>query len=267
MAALIGIDWPVNSVGVLPDVDPTRPGYLDTTRGEEAVARAAFVNAKVILDQYKVKHGAFNFNPLVFCVLNLLCITELKEKNILLYVPFAPLAEVSVTETAPQITAIETLLQERKWELARQACFDIIGESLKGLHYLQTYDRFLIKALVTAAYLGWAAYASLYTLRSSDPFPEAPPVRAHLTARIIKIVSWSILIGFWASFALQKRPWTFYVYIAFPSYFWQKFFLRVSVIARFRLGAGSAARLGSMVIRCLIVVFALLCMVVRFRAV
>ncbi|KAF5331414.1 hypothetical protein D9611_011869 [Ephemerocybe angulata] len=40
MAALVGIDWPVNSVGVLPDVDPSRPGYLDQTTGEEAIARA-----------------------------------------------------------------------------------------------------------------------------------------------------------------------------------------------------------------------------------
>lgn len=47
MAALIGIDWPVNSVGVLPDVDPTRPGYLLPQQGEEALARAALVNAKV----------------------------------------------------------------------------------------------------------------------------------------------------------------------------------------------------------------------------
>lgn len=59
MAALIGIDWPANSVGVLPDVDPTRPGYLDTTTGKEAAAKAAFVNAKVILEQYRVKHGSF----------------------------------------------------------------------------------------------------------------------------------------------------------------------------------------------------------------
>lgn len=47
MATLVGINWPVNSVGVLPDVDPTRPGYLDPILGEEGLARAAFVNAKV----------------------------------------------------------------------------------------------------------------------------------------------------------------------------------------------------------------------------
>jgi phosphatidylinositol glycan class N len=47
MAALIGIDWPVNSVGVLPDVDPTRPGYLLPQDGDETLAQAALVNAKV----------------------------------------------------------------------------------------------------------------------------------------------------------------------------------------------------------------------------
>jgi phosphatidylinositol glycan class N len=47
MAAVIGIHWPVNCVGVLPDVDPTRPGYLHPRDGEEAIAHAAFVNAKV----------------------------------------------------------------------------------------------------------------------------------------------------------------------------------------------------------------------------
>jgi len=57
MATLIGIDWPVNSVGVLPDVDPTRPGYLDATGSDEKIAKAALVNAKVILEQYRVKHG------------------------------------------------------------------------------------------------------------------------------------------------------------------------------------------------------------------
>jgi len=47
MSALIGIDWPVNSVGVLPDVDPTRPGYLLPRGGDKTTARAALVNARV----------------------------------------------------------------------------------------------------------------------------------------------------------------------------------------------------------------------------
>ena len=57
MAALIGISWPVNSVGVLPDVNPTLPGYLNPRGGDEARAKVALVNAKVILEHYRLKHG------------------------------------------------------------------------------------------------------------------------------------------------------------------------------------------------------------------
>jgi phosphatidylinositol glycan class N len=46
MAALIGINWPINSVGVLPDVDPTRPGFLEAGEGG-LEAKLALVNAKV----------------------------------------------------------------------------------------------------------------------------------------------------------------------------------------------------------------------------
>ena len=47
MSSLLGINWPVNSVGVLPDVDPTRPGYLHPREGEKTLAEAALVNAQV----------------------------------------------------------------------------------------------------------------------------------------------------------------------------------------------------------------------------
>lgn len=57
MSTLIGAAWPVNSVGVLPDVDPEQPGYLDPGLGEKALAEAALVNAKMILEQYRFKHG------------------------------------------------------------------------------------------------------------------------------------------------------------------------------------------------------------------
>jgi len=47
MAALLGIHWPVNSVGVLPDVGPQKDGYLSMLGGEREIAEAAIVNAKV----------------------------------------------------------------------------------------------------------------------------------------------------------------------------------------------------------------------------
>ncbi|KDR84256.1 hypothetical protein GALMADRAFT_704440 [Galerina marginata CBS 339.88] len=211
MAGLVGINWPVNSVGVLPDVDPTRPGYLDANLGEEGLANAAFVNAKVILEQYRVKD-------------------ELKKKYTLFYKPFKPLAEVSTTDDAPQILMIDRLLSEKQWDASRQASSELIEQSLEGLHYLQTYDRFMIRAFVTAAYLGWAAYSSLYILRPLDGTSNAANWTS--TTLTITLVNWSILIAFWVLFALQRSPWSFYVYIAFPCYFWHQFLLQVAPAAK-----------------------------------
>ena len=47
MTALLGIDWPANSVGVLPDVDHTRPGYLKLPGDAKDQAAVVLVNAKV----------------------------------------------------------------------------------------------------------------------------------------------------------------------------------------------------------------------------
>ena len=44
---LIGISWPINSVGVLPDVDPTRPGFLEGGNWGRSEVKFALVNAKV----------------------------------------------------------------------------------------------------------------------------------------------------------------------------------------------------------------------------
>jgi GPI ethanolamine phosphate transferase 1 len=45
MSALLGSHWPVNSVGVLPDIDPTRPGYLQLDEAD--ALKAGLVNAQV----------------------------------------------------------------------------------------------------------------------------------------------------------------------------------------------------------------------------
>ncbi|KAH0582173.1 hypothetical protein H2248_011824 [Termitomyces sp. 'cryptogamus'] len=207
MASLIGIDWPVNSVGVLPDVDPTQPGYLFPGLGEESLARLAFVNAKVITQQYTAKH-------------------ELKKARVFNYKPFVALEGADATKNQPyrlaNLTNIENFIQAEDWRAARLASAELIRMGLDGLHYLQTYDRLLIRGIVTFAYLGWAVYVSLYVLRPLDfaERQEAPrTVYVHVTAMIT-------LIGFWIIFTLQHAPSMFYVYIAFPCYFWHQILLQ-----------------------------------------
>ncbi|KAG5642681.1 hypothetical protein DXG03_002339 [Asterophora parasitica] len=202
MSSLLGIDWPVNSVGVLPDVDPTRPGYLAPHEGDELVAQAALVNAKVILEHYTIKH-------------------ELKKSHKLFYKPYQPLETPGDHEPhrIVGITALERLIQQKEWSAARKMSSELIQTGLNGLHYLHTYERSLIRSLVTAAYIGWAAYAALYIFR---PLDYAHTASSSTWSGLVHAATTITLLGFWALFTVERAPWTFYLYIAFPCYFWHQ---------------------------------------------
>ncbi|KAF8345663.1 Phosphatidylinositolglycan class N-domain-containing protein [Amanita rubescens] len=210
MSTLVGSNWPVNSVGVLPDVDPSRPGYLDPeVFDDETVARAALVNAKVILEHYRVKH-------------------ELKESRTLFYKPFPSL--FSPHALSSRILEIENLITRKQWYAARLKSGEAIQIGLDGLHYLQTYDRVLIRSIVSTAYLGWAAYGALYILGfHKDPSlaDSNSPFRTSVIKFAINVFSLFVTIVSWILFALQRSPWTFYLYILFPCYFWNQVLLKV----------------------------------------
>ena len=163
---------------------------------------------------------------------------ELKRKHTLFYKPFKPLASSNsdasattyTTDTHPLIVHISSLMSSQSYTAARQASFDLIQLALQGLHYLQTYDRFLVRGLVTFAYLGWAAWGSLYLFRPLDTLSDVSSQPAmQTTTRFIRWTSWAVLAGFWTLFAVQRSPWSFYVYVLFPIYFWREVLLQCSV--------------------------------------
>ncbi|KAJ6601273.1 Phosphatidylinositolglycan class N-domain-containing protein [Mycena vulgaris] len=207
MAALVGIDWPVNSVGVLPDVDSTRPGYLLPREGDKTLAKAAQVNAKMIIEHYRMKH-------------------ELKREHTVLYKPFGPLEGPDTSNRLSKLSKIEQAISEEQWGTARQLSADLIEDGLEGLRYLQTYERMLIKAMATAAYIGWAAYASLFIFRPLDTQRDTSSGRAITSVAVVALAT------FWILFAIQRSPWTYYLYIAFPCYFWQQFTIQILPLLR-----------------------------------
>ncbi|TDL27113.1 PigN-domain-containing protein [Rickenella mellea] len=200
MTTLLGINLPVNSVGVVPDVDPVSPGYLRPKGGEREKAEAAVVNARSILEQYRVKH-------------------RLKAEHSVSYQPFPQLTPANGPTSIPgtqELVEIEQLVTLEHWAEARKKSMELIRVALEGLRYLQTYDRILLRSIVTAGYIGWAAFsaASLISSDSTGPSPSR-------TSRLgLPIIAGSVLLGFWGRFAVQKSPWTYYAYVAFPCYFW-----------------------------------------------
>lgn len=214
MATLLGIEWPVNSVGILPEVDALRPGFLQPTEGDKTLAQAALVNAKVLLENYRISH-------------------DLKKSRTFWFQEFSALERI-VTDASPsEDLAIPTKAPFRAWLLrriqnlidagdyteARASASELIRLTLQGLRYLHTYERFLIRALAVFAYMGWAALMTLYIF---------PPVRDSTRARTMRKGTvepsfGAVLAGFSAFFAAQHSPWTYYLYVLFPTYFWYTF--------------------------------------------
>lgn len=69
---------------------------------------------------------------------------------------------------------------------------------------------------MVAAYLGWIVYGA-----SAILIPSTNAVAAK-RGNIVDILAISLLVIFWALFAVQKAKFTLYLYLVFPIYFWRQ---------------------------------------------
>ncbi len=126
MAVLLGINIPVNSVGVIPDIDVNVPGYMQLREGEKAKARAALANAKVMIEHYRVKHGKLT----AICNVRIprlltkaFWIEELKASHAVLYEPFRELVSSQDLGQAPgtgRLIELEDSFNAGEYDLVRQ---------------------------------------------------------------------------------------------------------------------------------------------------
>ncbi|CAE7080957.1 unnamed protein product [Rhizoctonia solani] len=205
MSALLGVEWPVNSVGVVPGL-VNGPGYIKETdkRGNEQMARVGVVNARAILEQYRVKHA-------------------IKAKHHLRYKSFPPLepyAKGALPPGALELRELERLLAAGDWQTARQNAQHLIDITLEGLGYLQRYDRYIIRFIVTAGYIGWMILSALHVLHT-HVLPPTPDPKPTTETSVLDIFTWITTLSIAGIFAYQRFPWTYYLYAAFPIYFFR----------------------------------------------
>ncbi|KAL1675871.1 Phosphatidylinositolglycan class N-domain-containing protein [Schizophyllum commune] len=267
MSTLLGAEWPVNSVGILPEVDALRPGFLQPKEGEKTLAEVALVNAKVLLEQYRISH-------------------DLKKSHTLWFKEFSPL-ESLVTDASSRADKyiaeragkhIDTHdAQTSAYTEARASAAELIQLTLEGLRYLHTYERFLIRALAVFAYTGWAALMTLYifppatdagnsgadAVRATKADVRATPATPSRPSGALEAAFGSLLVGFCAFFAAQHSPWTYYLYVSFPVYFWYTFARDGRPVLR-RLATQAKARPGNLVWHTCLVGGSLMAMVTAY---
>lgn len=192
MAYLVGLDFPTNSVGVLP------LSYLDTDA--KAKAQALLVNAQQILEMYNVKE-------------------ELKKSEQLYYKPYAGFSD-EVHSVEHRISLIQRSIDDDDAEDAIRRTRQLIELGLEGLRYLQTYDWLFLRTLVTVGYIGWIVFAittviDLHVLKEES--------QAQRTTASIMAFS-SVLVGLYAVLLKQRSPLVYYSYAFFPVFFWEEIY-------------------------------------------
>lgn len=195
MAYLVGIDYPVNSVGQLP-LD-----YIDASPKEKALA--ALANTRGVLEMYRVKE-------------------EQKRAAVLRYVPFEPLSGDGEASIEGRFANLEALISNGAYEESIALSSELLVVGLEGLRYLQTYDWLFLRTIISIGYLGWIAYAlttviDLHVLHGTSD--------SHRTTASISFFS-SILVALFSVFLYQGSSWRYYFYGFFPIYFWEEVFAR-----------------------------------------
>ncbi|KAI5920231.1 Phosphatidylinositolglycan class N-domain-containing protein [Camillea tinctor] len=195
MAYLVGVEFPMNSVGELP------LSYLSANMKEKA--EASLLNAREILEMYRVKE------------MN-------KKANELRYQPYKPLSEEHGIAPETRLSSIRGLIDNANFEEAIEESAALMKIGLEGMRYLQTYDWLFLRALITIGYLGWIAFALTTVVDRHVLHGISKPSR---TAGGLVFFS-SLLIILYASFIVSGSPPTYYAYAFFPIFFWEEVYAR-----------------------------------------
>lgn len=192
MASLIGVPFPLNSVGILP------VGYLNNTGLFKA--ESMFTNAVQILEQFKVK------------------MTQKKETTLpFLFTPFKLLSD---SQQLDILRKARSYIKQEKFDEVVSLCEELIDLALRGLSYYHTYDRLFLGINVAVGFVGWMSYASLLIIKSHSNIPRGTRKESkkphHLLA--CSFIATGVLVA--CFLMIQACPWTYYVYCLLPVPIW-----------------------------------------------
>ncbi|XP_057555911.1 GPI ethanolamine phosphate transferase 1 isoform X2 [Hippopotamus amphibius kiboko] len=205
MAALIGIPFPLNSVGILP-VD-----MLNTT--DLFKAESMFTNAAQILEQFKVK------------------MTQKKEATLsFLFTPFKLLSD---SKQINILRKARSYIKQKKYDEAVSLCKELINLALKGLSYYHTYDRFFLAFNVLLGFVGWISYASLLIIKSHCNLTRSVSKEVKKPSHLLScsFVAIGVLVALFL--LIQACPWTYYIYCLLPLPIWYAVLREFPVIQGF----------------------------------
>ncbi|NXP09445.1 PIGN transferase, partial [Thinocorus orbignyianus] len=201
MASLIGVPFPLNSVGTLP------LEYLNNSAHFKA--ESIFTNAVQILEQFKVKMSQKKETTLSF-----------------LFTPFKPLSD---SEQINFLKKARLYIQQQKYDEAVSLCKPLINLALEGLSYYHTYDRLFLGLSIAMGFVGWTTYVILVIIKTHTNLTKT--VRTNNQESTVLFYGFAFVGMIIAFFLLiQTCPWTYYIYCLLPVPVWYAVMRELPVI-------------------------------------
>ncbi|KAM3928453.1 GPI ethanolamine phosphate transferase 1 [Leptodactylus fuscus] len=192
MSSLIGISYPLNSVGILP------VEYINSSNLFKA--ESMLTNALQILEQFKVKMAHKKQTTLPFL--------------------FSPFSLLSESKQLDIVRRTRSYIHGGNYKEAMDLCRTLIDLALEGLAYYHTYDRFFLGTSVVMGFTGWILHVILIIVKTNTSIIQAS---ASYRRESSPFVSYGFgALGLFTVFFLiiQSSPWTHYVYCLLPILIW-----------------------------------------------
>uniref|UniRef100_A0A8C5Q3Q7 GPI ethanolamine phosphate transferase 1 n=1 Tax=Leptobrachium leishanense TaxID=445787 RepID=A0A8C5Q3Q7_9ANUR len=192
MASLIGVPFPLNSVGILP------VEYLNSS--DVFKVESMLTNALQILEQFKVK------------------MTQKKEST--LSVLFSPFPLLSESKQLDILRKIRSSIHGGNYKEALALCRSLIDLALQGLSYYHTYDRFFLGVSVVMGFTGWISYIILIIIKTQTSIVKSSLNINTESSSLSRYGFTTLGIGITFFLMIQSCPWTYYVYCLLPIPVW-----------------------------------------------
>lgn len=193
MSYLIGLNYPVNSVGELP------LSFIDDLESKKI--KGLYYNSLSLLEQYNVKHYEV-------------------EKNQFHFKEFDKFEAKSIEDYKSDIIdLISSMESEPELEIeAVKLIEEFNSVIIEGLDYLQKYNWLMIRTIVTFGFIGWIVYSFANFLQMFI----IPPEKLLKSNQSILLKLFFLTVGSSIAYVFhyEKLPVNYYFYLLFPIFFW-----------------------------------------------